>query len=299
MIDAAGGLLAVALRFVAYAATTGALGAWVFYRFVLPRADAALGPVERQEWWALATRTAAWCAAATAISAVLRAQVPGAVLPRGPAGVENLMRSIVADYGLHAQGVVAGLAALLLAFRTRFGQAWSIDAETCVIAMVLIAPSLTHAGVAHELLLLNYAVDIAHGAAAGAWVGALALVTILVHKYRTHPDGAARSAALFTAFHPVAVIAAPTVFVTGLATAWLRMGVPEGIANPTYSGLFVAKLLLAGVVGYFGAGHSKLVTKRIAAVAPDAVRRTLFAEVTFAAVVLLLTAVLVGTPPIG
>ena len=299
MIDAAGGLLAVALRFVAVAATTGALGAWAFYRFVIPRLSASIGDADRQAWWTLATRSAIWCSVALAVSAGARTLVPGSVLPRVPDGTENLLRSIISAEGLHAQGVVAGLAALLLAFRTRRGQPWSLDAEACVVAMALIQPALAHAGVLHDLQVLAYVVDTVHGAAAGAWVGALALVTVLVRQQLARPDGAARSMALFGAFHPVALVSAPAVFVTGLATAWLRMGAPEGIANSTYSGLFVAKLLVAGVVGYFGAGHSKLVMRRVAAVAPDAVSRTLIFECAFAIAVLFVSAILVGTPPIG
>jgi putative copper export protein len=299
MIDAAGGLPAVALRFVAVAATTGALGAWAFSRFVLPRLSTSINDADRQSWWTLATRTAIWCSVTLAVSAGARTLVPGSVLPRVADGTENLLRSIMSAEGLHAQGVVAGLAAVLLAFRTRRGHPWSLDAESSVIAMALIQPALAHAGVTPGLQVLAYAVDIAHGAAAGAWVGALALVTVLVRQHRARPDGAARSMALFTAFHPVALVSAPTVFVTGLATAWLRMGAPEGIANSTYSGLFVAKLLLAGVVGYFGAGHSKLVVRRAATVAVDSVSRTLLLECAFAIAVLFVTAILVGTPPIG
>ena len=299
MIDAAGGLLAVALRFVAVTATTGALGAWVFYRFVLPRLPDTVLDADRSEWRLLATLVAIWCSTAVALSALARMRGPGPMLPLAPDAAGHVIQSIGWTTALVAQFIVAVLAAVLLPFGMRRGSWRAIGADVCVVALVLIAPALAHAGVARELRVVAYFVDFAHGAAVGAWVGALALVTVLVYRQRAHPDGAARSAALFTAFHPVALVAAPTVFVTGLATAWLRMGVPEGIANPTYSGLFVAKLLLAGVVGYFGAGHAKFVTKRVAALTPGAVRRTLLAEVAFAVVVLMVTAVLVGTPPIG
>jgi putative copper export protein len=142
-------------------------------------------------------------------------------------------------------------------------------------------------------------VDLIHGLAAGAWVGALALVAVAVTHARRAEHGTAHATALFAAFHRVAVIAAPTVFVTGLLSAWLRMGAPEGIASPTYSGLFVAKLLLVGVTGYIGAGHSKLATKRAATVSPVAVGRSLVVECAFALAVLAVTAVLVGTAPIA
>lgn len=299
MIDAAGGVLAVALRFVAVTATTGALGAWVFYRLVLPRLPGAFDDAARMAWRGLAVRVALVCLFALMLSALARLQVPDSVLPPVVGATGGATQGTGSRPALLAQFTVAVLGSMMITFSWRRGSWHALAADACLVALALIAPALAHAGVSPELRIVAYTVDFAHGAAAGAWVGALALLTVLVRRERVHPDGAARSAALFAAFHPVALVAAPTVFVTGLATAWLRMGVPEGIANSTYSGLFVAKLLLAGVVGYFGAGHSKLVTRRMAVVTPGAVGRTLAAEVAFALVVLIITAVLVGTPPIG
>jgi putative copper export protein len=299
MIDGAGGWLAIALRFVAFTATTGALGAWAFHRFVLPRVPVTADAAERQGWQALAVRAATWCSIAVAVTALVRSQVPGSALPSGPDAVERLFNSITWTIALHAQAVVAGLAAIFLAMRARPQTAWPIGAEASVIALALIPPALAHAGSAHELQGVAYLVDVVHGAAAGAWVGGLALLTLLVARTRGADGGAAAAAALFAGFHPVAMVAAPTVFATGLTSAWLRMGVPEGIASSTYSGLFVAKLLLAGVVGFIGAGHSKLATRRASAIRPDTVGRSLLGECVFALIVLLVTAVLVGTPPIG
>jgi putative copper resistance protein D len=297
VIDAAGGWLAIALRFVAFTATTGALGAWAFHRFVLPRVPGAPAGDARMAWQRLATHVALGCAVAVAVTALVRAQVPGAVLPPSPSDVERLFNGITGTEALHAQALAAGLAAIILVWRARPGAAWPLGAEAAIVALALIPPALAHAGTAHELRLVGYLVDAVHGGAAAAWVGGLAILTVLVARSRG-ADGAS-AAALFVGFHPVAMVAAPAVFVTGLASAWLRMGVPEGIASSTYSGLFVAKLLLAGVVGFLGAGHSKLATKRVAAISPDAVRRSLLGECAFALIVLFVTAILVGTPPIG
>jgi putative copper export protein len=176
---------------------------------------------------------------------------------------------------------------------------WPRLADGATLVLAIAPPFLAHAGAATELRVVSIVVDIIHGLAAGGWVGALALLTTAIIRERHAPDGAARSAQLIAAFHPVALVAAGTVFATGLGTAWLRMGAPEGIASPTYSGLFVAKLLLAGVTGWIGAGHSKLATRRVASVEPRAVSRTLLTECLIAVCVLILTAVLVGTAPIG
>ena len=95
------------------------------------------------------------------------------------------------------------------------------------------------------------------------------------------------------------MVAASTVFITGLVTAWLRMGAPVGIASSSYSGLFVAKLLLVGVVGAIGAGHAKLARRRQHLVDTASTSRTLLSETALAVIVLAITAVLAGTEPIA
>lgn len=294
MIDAAGGLLAVALRLVALTAVVGSLGAWVFARFVLPRLsapteDPVFGPVRRASH-----RSALVCTAALALSTTVQLTVRALSAPT----VNPLTLELDVRRALAVQAIAAAVAYLALVLRGP-DRGWPRLAEVGLVLFTIVSPFLAHAGGATEWRSLAIAVDLVHVIAAGSWVGALALLTAAAWRLRRTPDGASRIAALIVAFHPVAVMAAPTVFLTGLLTAWLRMGVPEGIANPTYSGLFVAKLLLAGVVGYFGAGHSKLAVRRVATVPVDTVGRTLLFECAFAVAVLFVTAILVGTNPIG
>jgi len=225
MIDAAGGPLIVALRFLAFVAITGLLGTWFFCRFVLARVAGDAG--ERHRRWLKA-------------------------------------------FSVH---------------------------EIYLAALVSIPALLGHAGSATELRALAVLVDILHIAAAGGWVGALGLVTIACLRQRREPDGPALSAALISAFHPLAMIAAGTVFITGLGTAWLRMGAPVGLASSSYSSLFVAKLLLVGVTGAIGAGHSKLARRRVQTVDMGTVGKTLLAECALAVLVLMVTALLAGTDP--
>jgi len=296
MIDASGGLLAALLRFAALTATTGALGAWMFAHFVIPRLPPGSDDALRRDARVLAVRAARWCLAVLALTAIARLLAPAA-----PATGVGLAASAAAQSlwgkALFVQGVASAIAFAVLLVR-RDAHPWPRAAQVGLAVVALVPPFLAHAGTASELRLLAIVVDVVHGLSAGGWVGALALLTIAVASGRRAADAPVRTAQLVGAFHPVAVIAAPTVFATGLLTAWLRMGAPVGIASPTYSGLFVAKLVLVGVTGFVGAGHSKLATRRVAAVAPAAIGRTLAAECGLAVVVLALTAVLVGTAPI-
>jgi len=301
LIDAAGGLVLVALRFLAFAATTGALGAWVFAHLVVARMPADTDGARRSALQDFAVRVAVWCTTLIALTSVARL-VAAAVTMHTPGGnapgaALDILRTAWGA-GLVAQGVAAAVAAGALRVSRR-AQAWPRLTNISVAALAIVPPFLAHAGTAPTLRAVSVVVDLIHGAAAGGWVGTLGLLTATVLRERRLSDGPARSATLIAAFHPVALIAAGAVFATGLGTAWLRMGAPEGIAAPTYSGLFVAKLLLAGVVGAYGAGHAKLATRRGRAVDPRAVGRSLAAECVVAMLVLAVTAVLVGVAPIG
>lgn len=299
VIDAAGGWLALTTRFLALSATTLALGAWVFGRLVLARLPQAGDDTPHAAMRALAQRVAGWSAAVLALTAAARMLVAVADVPAADVGVVGTtVFQGLWGRALVVQGLAAGIAAAFLLARAPTIR-WPAPAEVALAVVGLTPPFLAHAGSAAELRALAIVVDAVHGVAAAAWVGALVLVTIVFVRHRSADDAPARGAALIAAFHPIAVVAAPTVFVTGLLTAFLRMGLPEGIASPTYSGLFVAKLLLAGVTGWIGAGHSKLATRRASAVAPATVSRSLLAECAFAVLVLALTAVLVGTAPLG
>ncbi len=306
MIDAAGGPFAIVLRFIALTAATGTLGAWVFARLVVARMPSDTDGPHREQLQGLAVRVAVWSAAVLAVVAIPRLIVQAAALPTPDGSLTwAALTTLRSSWGraLVVQGVAAAVAAIVLRYDPRT-RPWHPLADVAVVTLAGAAPFLAHAGSAPVLRAVSMVVDFVHGTAAGAWVGALALLAAAVVTSRRVPEGPTRSAALIAAFHPVALVAAATVFTTGLATAWLRMGAPEGIASSTYSGLFVAKLLLAGVVGAYGAGHSKLATRRLRAgeprtVDPRTVSRTLMAECLVAVLVLVVTAVLVGTAPIG
>jgi putative copper resistance protein D len=298
MIDAAGGWFEITARFVFLTATTGVLGAWVFHRLVLPRVVDASGLTRDHALRSLADRAAVWGLGAIALSAGARLAhrlASGTIV----ASSGDTNGWVIDQHRALMLQIVVALMALAALLPRRPARAWPRIAEGALVVLAVTPAFLAHAGSAAQWRILSVAVDITHLVAAGGWVGALALVTWAAARVRRDARGPARIAALIAAFHPVAVIAAPVVFVTGLLTAWLRMGVPEGIAAPTYSGLFVAKLLLVGVTGYIGAGHSKLAMKRVATVPVEATWRSLLLECAFAVAVLAVTAVLVGTAPIA
>lgn len=301
MIDDAGGILSVTLRFTALAATTGALGAWVFARLVVDRLAGDVGGPHRHSLHRFSVRVAIGCTAILMLSAAVRlfAQAAAFTEPGDPLW-PSVLSVLQTRWGwaLIAQALTATIVGVTLLFG-RHGETWPRLSEAGVAALAVLPAYLGHAGAAGELRAFSVLVDIAHVAAAGSWVGVLGLLTAAVLRDRGTVDGPARAAALIIAFHPVAMVAASTVFATGLVTAWLRMGVPVGIASSSYSGLFVAKLLLVGVVGALGAGHAKLARRRQPLVDAASTGRTLLAETALAVIVLAITAVLAGTEPVA
>jgi putative copper export protein len=301
MIESAGGFFAIALRGAALLGTIAAIGGWAFAQFVVARAPGPAVDPYRASLTHFSNRLAMAGAALLAALMLPRAlvQALASATSAEPTGllVLEVLRS---PWGIAL--VLQALAAAMVFAGLRFAGVSRLYTRLtdAGIAVLLVAPALLgHAAADPDRALTSIIVNTLHVAAAGGWIGALLVLTLIARSLRTREDGGPLLAALIVAFHPLALASAGTVFVTGLATAWLRMGAPEGIANSTYSGLFVAKVVLVFVTGAVGAGHAKVAKKRVATVEHVAVARTLLGETLLAVLVLLVTAVLAGTAPIG
>jgi putative copper export protein len=203
-------------------------------------------------------------------------------------------------WGIALIAQAAAAAMVFVAIRLGKANGAALRLTDVGVAVLAVTPAfLGHAAADPDRAALSILVLAIHVAAAGGWIGGLLVLTILARNLRSRVDAGAVLASLIIAFHPLALACAGAAFATGLATAWLRMGAPEGIANPAYSGLFVAKVVLVFVTGALGAGHAKLAKKRVATVDPATITRSLVGESLLAALVLLVTAVLAGTAPIG
>lgn len=301
MIDSAGGLFSIVLRGAALFGTIMVIGGWACARFVVARASgpsmdgyrASLAQFSNR----LAMAGAALIAALMAPRAIVQAFASATTAdPSGPL-VLALLQS---PWGIAL--MLQALAAAIVFAGVRFTDVSRLFTRLtdAGIAVLLVAPAfLGHAAADPDRALASIIVSALHVAAAGGWIGALLVLTLLARTLRTHDDGGPLLASLIVSFHPLALASAGLVFATGLATAWLRMGAPEGIANSTYSGLFVIKVVLVFVTGAVGAGHAKQAKRRVTTVDRTAISRTLLGESLLAALVLLVTAVLTGTAPIG
>ena len=105
-------------------------------------------------------------------------------------------------------------------------------------------------------------------------------------------------AAMVNSFHPVALVAAPFVVLSGAGSAWLRLGTPANLLMSPYGLTLLIKLVLVLCVAVLGVHNSARARRRLGS--PDATRTfrvTAWAEVVIAAFVLVATTVLIVTPP--
>jgi putative copper export protein len=197
---------------------------------------------------------------------------------------------------LQLAGGILAVAGLGVARRARAG--WHLAAVAGV--MIAIGAALGgHAGAAERLRALAVLTDSLHVIGAAGWLGSLLwLVWGLRVAVPGGADRGARAAILVSAFSPAALTFAALVMVTGIASAWMRLGTLPALWTSAYGQMLLRKLvLLAGVAV---AGLYNWRRMRPALGASDVSRRfrsSALIELAFGVGVIVVTAYLVATPP--
>ena len=137
---------------------------------------------------------------------------------------------------------------------------------------------------------------------ASVWLGSVfCMLAVAVPMLATQAeDGWQAIASLVNTFSPVALSAAAVVLMTGLLTAWLRLGGVSPLWTTGYGRTLLIKLLM--LVGVAGAGAYNWKRMRPAlgtAQATARFRRSAATELAFGVAVILVTAVLVALPVNG
>lgn len=147
---------------------------------------------------------------------------------------------------------------------------------------------------------LAVAVDVAHAAAAGAWMGSLA---IILTATRIHTQRGRLVAAQLRAFSPLAMVSVGVLLFMGILLASFHVHEIAALWESTYGRVLLAKVTVACAVMVAGLWNWRRGLPMIAppgsepaADAVRRVRRSATLEVTLAGVVLVLTAILVATP---
>ncbi len=227
----------------------------------------------------------AWLAVLAALLVLFVAQFVALDLAPTTADVALLVRETTWGHGW-ALLVATGLA----------GAATSAVGAPLILRLVIVlALAVAMGGLGHaaadEAVALARALDAAHVLSMGAWIGTLAVVVMFAGGLEAQDHSA-----LWTRFSRLATIAAPLTVLSGVGSAFRRVGVatlPQIVASD-YGRLLGAKTALVVGILVLGALHRRAVSRgRVPATT------SLRVELLCAAAVLVVTAVLTATAPPG
>jgi putative copper resistance protein D len=145
-------------------------------------------------------------------------------------------------------------------------------------------------------------VNALHILAASTWLGTLMVLTVVGIRgvIRSATAGQQRAELvcdLVNSFSPLALTAATIVGITGLTTAWLHLKRLSSLWTTGYGMSLVVKLILVAIVVALGAWNWKRVRPSLGDEGSElAIRRSATMELTFTALVLIVTSVLVTLP---
>jgi putative copper resistance protein D len=161
-------------------------------------------------------------------------------------------------------------------------------AAICLLALVaLIGHAGATPGTAGDIHLVS---DIVHLLAAGAWVGALpALALLLAHAQRSSDaDWGTYAVAVTRRFSSIGVICVGALLASGIINSWNLLGGPRDLLTTDYGRLVLLKIVLfAAMVGIAAANRFHLTPLLPAPAALKALRRNALAETGLGLCVLL------------
>ena len=197
-------------------------------------------------------------------------------------------------------GVGGALIALVAATFGRGSTAgWWITGAGVFLAAT--SPAVTgHAIASADHRTLAVTTDVLHVLGGGAWMGTLLVIVLAVLPALRDADQEGwgrRTALLLTAFSPIALTGAALVLISGVISAWLRLGSLGALWGSAYGLVLLLKIGFAAISAILGAWNWRAVRPAIAAgESPLRVRRTASVELGAAAILLIVTAVLIALP---
>lgn len=265
------------------------------------------------------TRLGIAAAAVLLVAAVVRFALESQALHGGSGGLtaEALARTASIGWGRAWIVSVAAVIVMLSALLRRRHHAGAVDGRAVAPGGDLllgisalgaaVGPAMTgHAAGAATLMPLSVLADWLHVVGASAWVGGVAGLALAgAPAALAQPVGerAPAMAWLVGAFHALAVPAIALVVLSGILSAWLRVGGWRDLVTSNYGDLVLFKVYLVALTALLGAYHWLRVHPRLVATTADdthVTRRlqwTLYLEVAASLVVVAITAALVTTPP--
>ncbi|MDQ8161040.1 MAG: CopD family protein [Gemmatimonadota bacterium] len=240
-----------------------------------------------------AVRAALWTGALALILAPLALLLQQQqALELAAADLPGLLRDTTWGRGWTWLAMACLPAGVALPWRASRAAAWALRLSALGVAVAM--GGLGHAAADEQWPLVSRVLDAAHVAGMGAWIGALTLLVL-----SGVGDGGATAAAtagVWRAFSRTATVVAPIVVLSGVGSAWRRVGAsgPAALLASEYGQLLLLKMALVSVV--LAVGYTQ--RQRLGAGGVP-VRRVVQREVILAAVVLAVTAWMTGMDPPG
>jgi copper transport protein len=213
----------------------------------------------------------------------------------------DLLREVATDLPPWSTGwmwqafsAALGVVAFTIA-RPGMASGWAL-AAVAALAVAASAPLTGHAVAQADWYLLPIILQAGHVLAAGTWLGGLLVLLIAIRSPQTESPlhGAA---GLVAAFSPLALGGAALLAATGLVTTGLYLGDLTALWSTDYGRALLFKVAMFAGVAAMGFGNWRYVSPRLS---DDAgarlLRRTAAIEMALAALVLAITAWLVGLP---
>ncbi len=195
-------------------------------------------------------------------------------------------------WGVQVTGLLLAVLASGMATRRR----WAIVPLGIGALLLATSPALMgHAIGASRLTPQAVVADTVHVLAAGGWLGTLLVIAVAALPFASSA-APGMGIAILDRFSPIALVSAALVAVTGVFASWLHLETLDALWSSTYGRTLLIKLgILAGVAA-IGAYNWRVATPALQASGDTrAIRRSALVELTLAALLVAVTAVLVAT----
>nr|MCU0636191.1 CopD family protein [Gemmatimonadaceae bacterium] len=293
----AGSPLYVLVRWATYLSLVPLLGALALLVVVVPRLTGGDGAdTVRRSIARLGRATAlALLVVAFARLAAQSVSLHGRAEAFDGASIGSVLRYTTWGWAWLLQVAAAALAVALCSGAPPVGRGRRAACVVLLLALGAASAGSGHAVAGESDTTLLVAADTLHTVGAGAWLGALAVLLVVVLTGTRAATPAAAS--VVRAFAPLALGGAGLVVASGGVLAWHHVGALSALVGTIYGRLLLAKVALLAGITVLGA----LNWRRIAPRLPDAgaarvLQRSARGELALGAVLLLATAVLVATP---
>lgn len=305
-------LLLIAVRTLHYAATASLVGTFTFWCLVARPAFRQTGTASALEarldrsfvalaWASLLLALVSGVAWLIVVASQMSGAPIDAVLSQGVVGIVLRQTQFGEDWALRGAFIIV-LAACLVAQRRRGKRVARWIALAISAAFIATLAWAGHGAVAGELPFdfLHLPADLLHLLAAGAWLGALVPLGVLLAKARR--DGSLESLATAqratARFSTLGVTCVATLLVTGVVNTWFLAGTIPALIGTPYGQLLLVKVaVFVGMIAIANLNRSRIMPRLGHTAVVRQLARNVLMEASLGVLVLAIVGIIGILPP--